>query len=146
MQGLTLVLTGERHREHFRAFVDGEPTMFQNMAMIALLDLLTARLRTDAGFGNAKKGAVHRLRRRLGAHGKALIETGNKGEYRIALTRDEMRKQVGLTPCFAELTKFGVVSEPDLAELQKHCKACKLPKKPPANRKRTKRKPRGNRQ
>ena len=111
-----MLFTGERRNDHFRIFLNGEGADLTNCTLNAVLNLVVARAQLGSGFLHVSRITICRLRQVINAvmgdgAGEALIETGCREEYRLALTREQVIDQVSFTPCFFELEEMRVLSK-----------------------------------
>jgi len=124
---LAIVLTGRRHKNHFRVDIDGEAVILSCASFIVLVDLVYARIDSASSWLQVSRSAIHRLRKSLGAGaGKRLIENGCGEEYRLTIPKSKMSKCIGVTRCFFELSSRDIVAEPQAEILRKGCRVCIL--------------------
>ena len=116
-----VILTGNRGRKQYRVDVDGQSLWLSCASLIALVDLLCARIQSDAGYRELTRSTVHRLRQDLGEVGRNLIETGDGCEYRIAIPKAKIRDRVSLSPSFFKLVGLAVLSQEQADTLRKAC-------------------------
>jgi hypothetical protein len=91
-----------------------------------LLALVLHRADSEIGYARLTKVTVWRLREDLAQavgieRAKALIETGVTNEYRLSIPRDQLKSQVALTPCFAELVPLEILTKRQYAKLRRIC-------------------------
>jgi hypothetical protein len=124
--GVSILLTGRRHDDHFRVDVDGTPIWLPCASFKSLVLLVHACVRSDSGLTHIPRLTIHRLRKALGAAGKQLIHTGSGEEYRLAISKSKIAARVGVTPCFVELVPLHVIIKDQAASLRKACRPCIL--------------------
>ena len=127
---IIIVLTGNRHDDHFCVNVDGKPALLPYASFAALVDLICARVQSNSGFLGSARSTIYRLRKAFDLHagaGKRLIETGSGEEYRLTILKSELWRCVGVTPCFFDLVARNLFSKEQADILRKHCRRCTLP-------------------
>lgn len=128
--GSRLVLTGERHAGHFEVRLKRGAAGLTYTGLRALVALVLSRAGAGSGFVRLSPVLVSRLRHALDraagpGTGEALIETGFKKEYRLAVPRERLRSLVAVEPSFFELEALKVISAEQAAQLRRLCRRVK---------------------
>ena len=111
----TIVLTGERHNDHYEVIVNGQTVELTACSLKVLIELILGRAGSGTGFVPINPVDICRLRQSLEKAAepgtrRALIETGGSEEYRLTIPRDQLCAQVAVREYFAELVELQVVS------------------------------------
>ena len=122
-----LALTGRRHGDRFRIYVDGTPADLTAEPFRALINLVLARTNGGSGFSVISKNAIYRLRKAIDAirekgAGAALIGSGE--EYRLAIPAKDLQSRVALTPCFFELIGRKMLTQEEADQMRRVCRLC----------------------
>jgi hypothetical protein len=117
-------LSGERQGDHYQVWIDARAVDMTASTLSAFVALLLARGREGTGFVALNRVAVHRLRqaldRALGQEaGQAIIETGCGEEYRLTVSREQLRGRLVIDPSFFELEGLGVISAEEAEALRR---------------------------